>query len=297
MKILIIGIKGFIGTNCLQYFSERSHHVYGCDIVPAAGQDYYLLDPANSDFDIVFKKVLPDVCINASGSADVGFSIKHPEVDHRLNVENVGKMLEAIRKYSPECRFLNFSSAAVYGSPRSLPVSESAPLNPLSPYGHNKLKSEMLLREYHNVHGLQTFSMRVFSAYGTGLRKQLFWDIYRKALAGKTIRLFGTGDESRDFIFISDLVAAIDCILRKGSFNGGAINVSSGVETKIGDAARAFLSAIGNDFVLEFTGEEKPGDPKNWKADISLLKQMDFTPFVTFEEGIKKYAAWVKEYE
>jgi UDP-glucose 4-epimerase len=294
MKILIIGVEGFIGKSCRSYFSERGHAVCGADIIEKKEQGYFFINPLQADYNCLFNEALPDVCINASGSADVGFSLKNPGKDYELNVMNVERMLDAIKKIRPGCKFLNFSSAAVYGNPRVLPVNESAETNPLSPYGNHKLKSESLLREYHTKHGLMTCSLRVFSAYGIGLKKQLFWDIYRKTFNGKKINLFGTGEESRDFIFSEDLVNAIDTIIQQGTFTGEAINVSSGVETKIKDAAGTFLSFLGKEFCPEFSGEEKAGDPKNWRADISLLKQMGFTPFVTFDVGINRYAEWLK---
>jgi dTDP-glucose 4,6-dehydratase/UDP-glucose 4-epimerase len=297
MKILIIGSNGFIGRNCEEYFLEKNHTVYGCDIIDRPILNYFFVIPENPNYDPIFSQVIPDVCINASGSADVGFSLKNPEKDFELNVKNVEKILEAIRKKSPNCKLLNFSSAAVYGNPKSLPVKETAEINPLSPYGRHKLQSELLLKKYYNTYKLSTCSLRVFSAYGIGLKKQLFWDIYQKTLLGKIIRLFGAGNESRDFIFIDDLLSAIDRIIKNGKFSGEAINVSSGIETKIKDAAQIFLSFLGNEFILEFSGEEKAGDPKNWRADITILKQLGFTPFVTFDEGIKKYAEWLKENE
>lgn len=297
MIILVIGSEGFIGKSCKKHFTEQGHIVFSCDIFPYEIENYFEINSDAPDFAAVFKKTNPDVCINASGSANVGFSLQHPERDYELNVKNVERILEAMKKYSPACKLINFSSAAVYGNPQLLPVNESAEINPLSIYGKNKYKSEATLLKYNEECGLKTCSMRVFSAYGVGLKKQLFWDIYQKSQIGKIVKLFGTGEESRDFIFIDDLVHSIDCIVQNADFKGEAINVSSGVETKIKDAGELFLSCLGEDFKLKFSGEEKQGDPKNWKADISKLKRMGFIPFVTFEQGIKKYAEWLKELE
>ena len=190
MRILIIGSEGFIGKNCRDYFLSLNYTVSCCDIVEKSEENYFRLTSTAPDFDSVFQFCLPDVCINASGSADVSFSIEHPEKDFELNVKNVGRILEAIKNRIPTCRFINISSAAVYGNPKSLPIKESDPTNPLSPYGINKLKSEKLLNEYFQKYGLRTCSLRIFSAYGPGLKKQLFWDIYQKALKEKEIKHF-----------------------------------------------------------------------------------------------------------
>ena len=294
MKILIIGSQGFIGSNCLKYF-QSDNNVFCCDITGMNEKNYLQIDYNNPDFDLIFQKNQPDVCINASGSGDVGFSFKYPEKDFILNVKNVQGILDAIKKYSPFCKMINFSSAAVYGNPKQLPVNESAETNPLSPYGKHKLESEKLLKHYHDEYKLKTCSLRVFSAYGAGLKKQLFWNIYEKINQTKKINLFGTGNESRDFIYVDDLMRAIDCIIKKNEFDGEPINVSSGVESFIHYAAQYFISLYGSEYILEFSGEEKKGDPKNWKADISKLRKLGFAPFITFEEGIRKYFEWLKK--
>jgi UDP-glucose 4-epimerase len=135
---------------------------------------------------------------------------------------------------------------------------------------------------------IKTCSLRVFSAYGPGLKKQLFWDIYQKALQSKTITLSGTGGESRDFIFINDLVQAIDVIISRANFQADVINVASGTETTISNAARIFLDALGKDYSLQFSGEKKVGDPLNWKADITKISEMGFKPFTSVEDGLQK---------
>jgi dTDP-glucose 4,6-dehydratase/UDP-glucose 4-epimerase len=281
MNILVIGSNGFIGRHSVEYFSARGHSVVGAGRV--------------DDFTTLFREAEFDVCINASGSANVGMSFDNPEKDFELNVSNVHKILLSIRRHNPRCRLLNFSSASVYGNPVSLPIRESAKLSPVSPYGFHKLQSEYLLTEYHKFFGIHTCSLRVFSCYGTRLRKQLFWDLHQKTLSGKSIEIFGTGEESRDFIFIEDLLRAVEIVLEKGNFEGECINVASGIETKIKDAVRLFYAQLGGDVRYSFTGKIKIGDPNNWRADISLLSAMGFSPKISLEEGLKLYVKWLKE--
>ena len=112
------------------------------------------------------------------------------------------------------------SSAAVYGSPSSLPITEQSDIKPISPYGWHKYLSEILCKKYFSLYKMQTISLRVFAVYGERLTKQLFWDIYEKIQKSNDITLFGTGNESRDFINIKDLVLAIELVVEKGNFNG-----------------------------------------------------------------------------
>ena len=131
-----------------------------------------------------------------------------PGDDFRINTSMTFETLEAVRTQVPDCHFLLASSAAVYGEPPSLPVTEDAPLRPLSPYGFHKMQAEAMCREYAALHGLTTTALRIFSAYGPGLRRQVLWDICHKALTSPPVRLHGTGSESRDFVFVDDIAAA-----------------------------------------------------------------------------------------
>jgi dTDP-glucose 4,6-dehydratase/UDP-glucose 4-epimerase len=205
------------------------------------------------------------------------------------------RILEAIRISNPKTTFINISSAAVYGTPSQLPVNEDANVDPISPYGWHKRQSEILCREYSQLYGLKTCSMRVFSAYGPGLNKQLFWDLYQKTRKGKSIELLGTGDESRDYIFVKDLVRASEAIATKGLLEGEVINVANGIETKIREAASSFIKALGWDGEIRFTGSKRKGDPENWCADISKIKEMGFNSEFSLYTGLKAYGRWLRD--
>lgn len=302
MKILIIGSDGFIGSHCVTYFQNKGFDIFEAGIRKESKPNYFILNSEQTDFNDLFVSNTYDVCINASGSANVGFSFEKPDIDYELNVLNVQKLLVAIRKYNPKCKFINFSSAAVYGNPNRLPIQENFSTHPLSPYGFHKLQSEYLLKEYHKFFGLHTCNVRIFSAYGSGLKKQLFWDLYQKALQlnpNENVELFGTGEESRDFIFIDDLLQLIDKIIENSSFCGEVINAASGVECKIKDVVTTFYDLLAQNLGIkvkyEFSGKVKVGDPNNWKADIYLAKTLGFVPqFDTFE-GLTNYTKWLKK--
>lgn len=299
MKICIIGARGFIGSHCVSYFSQKGAFVCKADITPpVCGEiNYFQLSAEKDDFDELFKLQGFDVCINASGSANVGFSFEQPELDFELNVVNVQKILSSLKKYNPACKFINFSSAAVYGNPSRLPVKEEDPPKPLSPYGLHKLQSELLLLEYHQFFKLKTCTLRVFSAYGEGLKKQLFWDLYQKAQKADVVELFGTGKETRDFIHVHDLVRCVDTIIQKAPFEGDVYNVASGRQITIQEAVDCFFKLYNPKKKVIFTGKLKVGDPAFWQADISKIQTLGFEVSITFEEGLKRYTQWLKELE
>jgi dTDP-glucose 4,6-dehydratase/UDP-glucose 4-epimerase len=295
MKILIIGSRGFIGHHLFSYFSEKDNEVWGTDVVDdyINKERYFLIDASNSDYGSVFQSTEFDLCVNCSGAANVPESLKNPLRDYYLNTVNVFKMLESIRKFQPACKFINLSSAAVYGNPKQMPVKEDARPAPLSPYGFHKLQAEQICKEFYDFYDIRTCSLRIFSVYGPGLKKQLFWDLYNKAKKGVPFSLFGTGNESRDFIYILDLVKAIELVAGLSAFNADVINVANGKEIMIKNIASFFFGLFDHEIRYSFSGETREGDPVNWVADISKLISYGYRPSFTIENGLEKYYEWI----
>lgn len=296
MKILIIGSRGFIGSHCVDYFSKEND-VWECDVVIDYDKPHYIfIESVDSDFQEIFINHKFDVCINCSGAANVPFSLEKPYNDFQLNTVNVFKILDAIRRFNPECKYLNMSSAAVYGNPQSLPITEDMPFAPVSPYGIHKQMAEMICGEFYRYWGVRTACIRIFSAYGPGLKKQLLWDLAQKAKSDNSqINLFGTGRETRDFIYISDLVALIDCVIKGASFEADVINAANGKQIEIKYIAENMMEALGCDKPIAFSGSNRKGDPLNWEADIEKVKELGYEQKISIKEGIKNYVEWLKE--
>jgi len=273
----------------------RGYEVWGSDVVtdyPAS--NYCLIDSVNSDFTELFRHQQFDLCINCSGAASVPESLLNPFRDYTLNTLNVFKLLDALRRFNPQCKFLNLSSAAVYGSPDVQPVREEAPLRPISPYGYHKKAAEELASEFARVYNLRACSLRIFSAYGPGLRKQLFWDLYMKSVRSKEVSLHGTGDESRDYIFIGDLVRLMEIVATNAAFAGEAINAANGEEHSLRDVVSLFYDCLGWNGMFAFSGQTRKGDPKNWRADIGKVREMGYQPHTSMQEGLRSYIQWVE---
>lgn len=295
MKILIIGSRGFIGSHLVRYF-DKQHEIWQCDVVTDYTTPRYMqIDASNSDFNAVFEEHSYDVCINCSGAASVPDSLKHPYRDFLLNTANVYALLNAIHVHCPACKFINLSSAAVYGNPQTLPVTESAPIAPMSPYGRHKAMAEAICREFAEEFGVPTCSLRIFSAFGNGLRKQIFWDMNRKMTDTAEAMFFGTGDESRDFIHIQDIAHVVDLTIQNAAFKGETINVANGEAITIRDAVNLFAQLKGYKGQIVFNGMVREGDPRFWKADIRILKEWGYQQTVTLEQGLKDYIKWAEE--
>jgi UDP-glucose 4-epimerase len=293
MNVLIIGSEGFIGQALVNHFRRKNVQVFGVDIVSQTLPNYIFINAASPDYNEVFQNTSFDVCINASGAANVSFSEVKPAWDYELNTHNVFKMLDGIRKFAPSCKFIHLSSAAVYGNPESLPISESFPIKPLSPYGFHKWQSEILCQEFSSVYGVKSLVLRIFSAFGPGLAKQFFWDLYQKSKTSKNIEIFGTGTETRDFIFIDDIIQAIEIVIQN-PIAQTIINVANGEEISTETAAITFFTLLDKDIDFSFNGQVRKGDPKNWRADISILKSLGYEQQVTFKQGIVQYCKWLK---
>ncbi len=297
-NVLIVGSSGFIGSALSAYLSEKGYDVHGCDLVNLdvkghLSHFHLAADEADSFYNIFSSPY--DICINCAGAAKVSSSFERPLHDYELNTRIVFRILDAIRLESRSCRFVNLSSAAVYGNPASLPVQESSPLEPISPYGIHKHMSELICNEFHDHFGIQTCSVRIFSAYGPGLKKQLFWDLYQKARRDARVALFGTGEETRDFIMISDLVRVITLIAEQPAYHHRAVNVANGRQVTIKEAASQFLAAYDPGIELQFSGESKTGDPVHWEADISIIKDLGYEPEFSMESGLQAYVEWLKK--
>lgn len=299
MRVLITGVNGFIGAHIAQKFKKEGHVVTGIDISEAQNDcitEFYVIDVLKEDVQAILQNVRPDIIIHCAGLANVPFSLEQPMEDFQGNTVIVYRLLEGMRQCGlSKCRFILMSSAAVYGQPTRLPVREDDALKPMSPYALHKKMAEDICLYYVNNYHFDIRILRIFSAYGPGLKKQIFWDMYRKIKETGCLELFGTGVESRDYIYIDDLVEAISLIAMDKQSDHVIWNVANGQEVFIKDIAEIFARKMNiAPELIKFTGKIREGDPVNWCADVSRIKEIGYTRKTTIEEGIAGYLEWVK---
>lgn len=189
------------------------------------------------------------------------------------------------------------SSAAVYGAGHEGPIAESAPQRPYSPYGHHKSMMEGLCRSYGASFGTCSAVVRLFSVYGTGLRKQLLWDLCTRLEAGESEpTLGGNGAELRDWTDVRDVVRALALVPRLASAEVPTLNAGSGRATPVRDIAALVLAAWDprNARRASFSGRSRPGDPFSLIAEASALRALGFDWRVPVEAGIADYVTWFK---
>jgi len=163
-------------------------------------------------------------------------------------------------------------------------------VQPISPYGISKLAGEQYMRLYARLHSLDTRVVRPFSIYGPGLRKQVVWDMLVKLHQPQPAALFGTGEETRDFVYIDDLCAGLVRVGEAGA-PGGIYNVCSGQETTIATIARKLSQQTGRP-PLTFTGKIRVGDPTRWRGDCTELHALGWRPAVSLDDGLRATVDW-----
>jgi len=294
--VIITGVAGFLGRYIAREFLRAGWRVLGLDDVAPEnaphGIDFVRLRLPSPALDQLLLDARPAACIHAAGRASVALSLQDPGADFRDGVVLTFHLLDALRRCAPRCRFVFLSSAAVYGNPSALPVAETHPTVPLSPYGFHKRQCELLIEEFYRVYALPALAVRIFSAFGPGLRRQVVWDICERALVTRSLLLHGTGAESRDFVHAGDVARALTHLVEHAAGEAEIYNLGSGIETTVRDLATRLMAMLRLPVVPEFDGQQTPGDPLHWRADITRLRALGFTPEMALEDGLRDVAAW-----
>lgn len=281
MRVLITGITGFIGGSFGRYAVQAGHDVMGTGRFNIAGKEWSgLYTPVTGvpDLSNLIRDFLPDVVLNAAGTASVTASLDDPLNDFRGSVQTCAELLEAVRHSGTHPLVVIPSSAAVYGNPAVLPVAEEAALQPISPYGFHKAAAELLAREYAECFGLRVIICRFFSVFGFAQRRLLVWELYKQFAGNEpTVWLAGTGEETRDFLHIDDLGEAVLGLVAQSETHGGdcmIVNVASGVETGVVALAEKIRDLVAPEKKILCRGNLRKNDPLRWCAEVSRLQTM-----------------------
>ncbi len=281
MKILITGSRGFVGGSVGRFAAAAGHDVLGIARSSQPEPDwpgrYAQSDVLNGSLVDLLQDFAPDAVLHGAGTASVANSLHAPLEDFQAAVLTWANLLENVRRAGIQPVILFPSSAAVYGSPEALPVAEDAPVRPISPYGFHKAACELIAREYAECFGLNIVVCRLFSLFGPRQRRLLVWEIFSQ-LDGPdpNVWLQGTGRESRDYLHIDDLAAAMLHLAAHPAFAQRArtaenVNLGTGQETSVLELARCMSGLHGADKAIACRSRERQGDPARWAADVHRL--------------------------
>ncbi|NUC74894.1 NAD-dependent epimerase/dehydratase family protein [Haloterrigena sp. SYSU A558-1] len=290
--VLVTGGAGFIGSHLVEALAphnevrildnfssgDRSYLPDGVTIVEGDVGDPIALQRAARGVDVIF---------HHAALVSVSRSVDAPRRSNETNLDASLLVLEQARQ--EDARVVVASSAAVYGHPDELPVSETASTDPASPYGIQKLAVDQYARRYAELYDLETVALRYFNAYGPRQRgpySGVISTFLEQARAGEPVTIEGDGEQTRDFVHVSDIVRAN---LRAATTDavGEAYNIGTGSRTSIKELAETITDATDSDSPIVHR-DSRPGDIRHSGADVSKAKRtLGFEPRVSLESGIQ----------
>lgn len=297
MRALVTGAAGFIGGWLAERLLDEHWEVAGLDIREGApGRPVAELVDINSYAASagLFEKFRPEVVFHLAAKVGVRESLNEPLAYFRVNVGGTCNVLECARRCGAS-KVVLVSSSSVYGATKRFPMSESDPcVEPLSPYAASKRAMELAGWTWHSVYGMDVSVVRPFSVYGPGCRPQLVVrEFITAALRGQPVEIYGDGEATRDFAFVSDVVQGI--VLASQRPGWGIYNLSGGREISINELIATLERVLGAKIKKRY-GAVKPGELRRTKADLSNSRQkLGYEPRTRFEDGIKATVEWYRK--
>jgi UDP-glucose 4-epimerase len=301
-KILVTGGAGFIGSHLVDSLVSDGYQVVVLDDLTSGRLENLNkhLDKKSIIFlkgDIRDKEIVEksldgvEAIFHLAAITSVPYSIKHQKLTEEVNVNGTKNLLEVSLQKGVE-RFVFASSCAVYGRTEILPISEEHPKNPITPYAESKLNAEECCSYFQKTYGLKTTLLRIFNVYGSRMREDRYGGVIAKFLErirkGKSPIVFGDGEQTRDFIYVMDVVKAMKLTLENQKSVNQNFNVGTGKPTTINRLAHLLLERLG---LLEIKPIYKPlreGDIKYSYADIRKAKRLlSFKPDYSIKEGLQ----------
>ena len=314
LKVLITGISGFVGSHFADFLLEQGQEVYGTirprskmdNIKHLEGKiklyDCNILDTVSVMNTV--KEIKPDIISHLAAQSFVPTSWKSPQDTLQTNIIGTVNILEAVREYCPECIVHIAGSSEEYGMvyESELPIKETNPLRPLSPYGVSKVAQDLLGQQYHKSYGLKVIISRAFNHEGAR-RGEVFVtsDFARQVIEVKIgkreVIEVGNLDAIRDFTNVKDVVRGYKLVIDKG-LGGEVYNICSGIGVSIRELLELFIEAGGlgnNIFMKQIDSKMRPSDVPILVGDNTKIKALGWEPKIPLNETIKEILNYWRE--
>ena len=306
------GGAGFIGSHLVDRLLKEDFEVKVIDnldtgqlenIVHHKGrEEFHFVKGDIRDFNLV-KETIKDIdaVFHEAALASVTLSVENPIVTNDINVTGTLNLLKASSNLNVK-RFIYASSAAVYGDTSSPQKREDMTPNPISPYGVSKLAAENYVKIFHKAYGLETVSLRYFNVYGPRQRFDI-QSAYGGAITiflNRLLRnmppiIYGDGEQTRDFVYVEDVVEANMLALSCSSAVGKVFNIATGTSVSVNEVADALKKAMNKKDLENIHTDPRITDIRHGYADVTKAKEMlGFRPKVYLKEGLTKLVDWYK---
>jgi UDP-glucose 4-epimerase len=310
VRTLVTGAAGFIGSTLVDRLLADGHSVIGVDDLSSGRSENIVEAERNADFefakaDIVSADLIgllaetqPEVVFHLAAQISVKLSVDNPHFDSTVNVVGTVRLAEAARRAGVRKVVHTSSGGSIYGTPPTYPTSEEAPVDPASPYAAGKVAGEIYLNMFRNLYGLECSHIAPGNVYGP--RQDPHGEagvvaIFSRALlSGKPTKIFGDGTDTRDYVFVDDVVAAF--VKAAGEDGGGQrFNVGTGVETSTRQLHSAIAKAAGAPDEPEFH-PPRLGDLRRSCLDIRLAeKVLGWTPKIGIDDGVARTVEFFRQ--
>jgi UDP-glucose 4-epimerase len=297
MNFLITGAAGFLGSHLANQLAREGHQVRGLDDLSTGdpqtlGPDVHFTRGDVSDRPKLWTLLQEvDVVYHLAARVSVPESILYPRDYNLVNVGGTVALMEAMRDVGVQ-RVVLASSGAVYGDLGELPLLESVTPNPRSPYAVSKLAAEYYVRTIGGLWGIETVGLRIFNAYGPGQHLPASHPpvvpyFLRQALRSGSLVVHGDGNQTRDYVYVDDVVSAMVAAATAPNINGLVINVGSGTETSVRDVVKQVLEVTtGKPEVLY--NSQTSGGVSRMAADLTLAREkLNFRPSIKLSDGLR----------
>lgn len=301
MKILVTGGAGFIGSHVADALLTAGHEVHIVDDMSGGRREnipsnahFHELDIRSEEAQQMVEAERFEAVFHLAAQMDVRKSVADPVFDAGINILGFLGLIEAARRGGVKKIVFASTGGAIYGEPEYTPQDENHPVLPLSPYGITKLATEKYLHFYHESYGIQYVALRYGNVYGPRQNPHgeagVVAIFAERMLKGETAVVNGSGEQTRDYVFVGDVVRANLAALEYGS--SGTFNIGTGVETDVNHLFRQIKHLTGSD-LPERHVDAKPGEQMRSVLGCDLAAtELDWTPQTAVDDGLRKTVDW-----
>ncbi|MFW5952198.1 MAG: NAD-dependent epimerase/dehydratase family protein [Gemmatimonadota bacterium] len=308
-NVLVTGGAGFIGSHVADAFLARGDRVWIVDDLSSGREanlpddaSFHRMDIGDPGLGVLFDQVGFDLVSHHAAQIDVRVSVADPRRDARINIDGLLNVLENANRHGSRVIYIS-SGGVVYGEPRVRPTPETAPKLPESPYGVTKLAGEQYLYYYARIHGLEYVALRYSNVYGPRQDPHGEAGVVaifgNRILAGEPLTVFGDGEQTRDYVYVGDVVAAnllaadVDLEPVGTALDERAYNVGTGRETSVNELARTMMAAAGADVPME-RAPARPGELRHSSLDNTKLKRAGWAPATELRDGLRQTLDYIE---